>query len=123
MDLDVFMAGVVLALHLLFISWVILGWLFTRRRPLWRGLHIACVIYAIFIEASNLSCPLTLLESRLEERGGMLPSREPFLLHVLELLVYPNIPLDALIAGAVLGCSVILGIYFWRYRHRDAAGW
>jgi hypothetical protein len=63
MNFDLFMAGVVLAVHLLFILWVILGWLLTRRRPLWRWLHIACVIYGIFIEVSNLSCPLTLAEA------------------------------------------------------------
>ncbi len=122
-DFDLIMAGVVLAVHLLFIFWVILGWLLTRRRPLWRGLHIACVIYGIFIEVSNLSCPLTWAETRLEQSGGLSPYREPFIVRILGLLVYPDIPLRVLIAGAVLVCVGILGIYFWRYTHRDASGW
>jgi hypothetical protein len=123
MNLDLFMAGVVLAIHLLFILWVILGWLLTRRRPLWRWAHVACVIYGIFIETSDLSCPLTLAEAALEERGGMAPYHEPFILRYLELLVYPNIPLQVLIIAAVGVCAGILGIYFRRYRHRDARGW
>jgi Protein of Unknown function (DUF2784) len=123
MNLDLTLAGVVLVIHLLFILWVILGWLWTRRRPLWRWLHIACVLYAILIEVSELSCPLTLLEAMLEERGGMAPYHEPFVLHYLEAVIYPNIPLHALIAGAVVVCVGIVGIYFRRYRHRDAAGW
>lgn len=123
MNLDLTLAGAVLVIHLLFILWVILGWLWTRRRPLWRSVHIASVLYGIFIEVSNVSCPLTLVEAMLEERGGMAPYHEPFVLHYLEALVYPNIPLPALIAGAVAVCLGILGIYVRRYRHRDAAGW
>jgi hypothetical protein len=123
MKLDLLMAGAILAIHLLFILWVILGWLLTRRRPLWRWLHIGCVIYGIFIEASNLTCPLTLAEGALEGRAGMVPYREPFILHYLELLVYPNIPLHILVVAAVAVCAGILGIYLERYRSRDAGGW
>jgi len=123
MNLDLILAGAVLVIHLLFILWVIFGWLLTRRRPGWRWLHIASVLYGILIEVSGFSCPLTLLESMLEERGGMVPYHEPFMLHYLEALVYPNIPLHALVAGAVAVCLGILGIYLRRCRHRGGAGW
>ena len=69
------------------------------------------MLYGILIEVSGLSCPLTLLEAMLEERGGMVPDREPFMLHYLEAVVYPNIPLHTLVAGAVALCVGILGIY------------
>lgn len=123
MNLYLWAAGVVLVAHLIFILWTVLGWLLTWRRPLWRTIHIGSVIYGIFIEVSNLSCPLTLLETRFEERGGMVPYREPFILHYLELLVYPNIPLRVLVAAAVIVCTAILAIYVQRYRRRDARGW
>lgn len=123
MNFDLFMAGAILAVHLLFILWVILGWIFTRRRPFWRWLHIACVAYGIFIEVSNLPCPLTLAEELLEERGGAAAYHQPFIPHYLELLVYPDIPLRALITGAVIVCAGILGIYLWRYHRRSAQGW
>jgi len=123
MNLDLILAGLVLVIHLFFILWVVLGWLLTGCRPFWRWLHIACVLYGILIEASGLSCPLTLLEVMLEERGGMAAYREPFVLHYLEAVIYPNIPLYVLVAGAVAVCSGILGIYLRRYRHRGGAGW
>lgn len=123
MNFDLFMAGVVLAVHFLFILWVILGWLVTRRRPLLRWLQLASVIYGILIEVSNLPCPLTLAEAAFEERAGMAAYREPFVLHYLELVVYPNIPVHVLVAAAVAICTGILGIYLRRYRHRDASGW
>jgi Protein of Unknown function (DUF2784) len=123
MNLDLILAGVVLVIHLLFILWVILGWLLTRHRPVWRWLHIACVLYGVLIEVSGLSCPLTLLEAMLEEGGRMVPYREPFVLHYLEAVVYPNIPLHALVAGAVALCVGVLGVYVRRYRRRDWAKW
>jgi uncharacterized BrkB/YihY/UPF0761 family membrane protein len=123
MNLDLLMAGVVLGIHLLFILWVIFGWLLTCRRPLWRALHIGSVVYGIFIEVSDLSCPLTLAESALEQRGGVIASREPFMLHFLESLVYPNIPVQVLVAGAVAVCVGILGIYVRRYLRRGMRGW
>jgi len=123
MNLDLILAGAILVVHLLFILWVILGWLVTRRRLVWRWLHIACVLYGILIEVSGLSCPLTLLEVMLEDRGGMVPYHEPFVLHYLEAVVYPNIPLHTLVAGAVAVCVGVMGVYVRRYRHRDGAGW
>lgn len=123
MNFDLLLAGLVLAIHLLFILWVIFGWIFTRRRPVWRSLHIGCVIYGIFIEVSNLTCPLTFIETALEARGGETPYHGAFILHYLEILVYPDIPLFALITVAVIVCLVILGIYTRRYRRRTAAGW
>ncbi|MGH9326803.1 MAG: DUF2784 family protein, partial [Terriglobia bacterium] len=75
------------------------------------------------IEVSNLPCPLTIAEMFLEARGGITPFREPFLLHYLEAFVYPNVPLGALIIGAVVVCVAILATYWRRYRHRDARGW
>jgi hypothetical protein len=123
MKFNLFLAGLVLVVHLTFILWVIFGWLFTCHSPLRRWLHIGCVIYAIFIEVSNRSCPLTLLENLLEQRAGVSPYHQPFILHYLELLVYPNIPLDALITTAVIVCLGILSLYFWRYRHRGPRGW
>jgi hypothetical protein len=122
-NFDLFMAGAVLAVHLLFILWVILGWLGARQRPLWRWVHIGCVVYGIFIEVSSLPCPLTLAEKAFETRGGLIPYHEPFILHYLDALVYPDIPLHALIIAAVAVCAGIMGIHLRRYVHRDARGW
>ncbi len=118
------LAVAVLVVHLLWIGWVIFGALLTRRRRALRILHIASLIYGIFIEITPWPpCPLTVLEQWVEARAGVEPYHGPFLLHYLDALVYPNVSLTLLIVCAVAVCVFNLGIYIFRYRHRDATGW
>ncbi len=117
------LAVTVLILHLLFIGWVLLGWLLTRRRPGLRWTHIVSLLYGIVIETAPWPCPLTLLENYFLERGGIAPYREPFLVHYLEAVVYPDVSPALLTWCAVAVCGVILAIYVRRFRGRTAAGW
>jgi len=112
-----------LLLHLLWIAWIVLGWLFTRRRPLLRWLHIASVLYGILIEIFRWPCPLTLVEVEFARRAGRTAYREPFLLHYLEKIVYPELPGWAVTAGAVAACAGILLLYARRYARRLESGW
>ena len=117
------LAALVLILHLLFIVWVLLGWLLTRRRPGLRWAHIVSLVYGIVIETGPWPCPLTLLENYFLERAGIAPYREPFLVHYLEAVVYPAVSPVLLTWCAVAVCGLILIIYLRRFRHRSAAGW
>lgn len=118
------LAVVVLAVHLLWVGWVIFGVLWTRHRPALRAIHIASLVYSIFIEVAPWPpCPLTLLEQTFEARAGLTPYHGPFLLHYLDAMVYPNVPVALLMICAVAICAFNLGIYVFRYRRRDAAGW
>ena len=102
---------------------MLLGWTITRGRRVLRTLHIASLVYAIIIESVPWPpCPLTVAEDWLEARGGIEPSRGPFLLRVLDATVYPNVPVWVVVGGAVAICAGILAIYVWRYRHRDPDG-
>jgi len=112
-----------LLLHLLWLAWVVLGGLVTRRRPLVRWLHIGSVIYGILIEVFRWPCPLTLVEVEFARRAGQVTYREPFLVHYLESIVYPNLPEAVVTAGAVAVCVTVLLVYLRRYRKRTAAGW
>lgn len=112
-----------LLLHLLWLAWVALGWLLTRRRPLLRWLHIASLIYGILIEIFRWPCPLTLLEVEFARRAGRTAYREPFLVHYLEKIIYPDLPEAVVTAGAVAVCAGILLIYAWRYARRGESGW
>lgn len=113
----------VLFLHLLWCVWVLLGWTLTHRRPVLRTLHIISLIYAIVVEAVPwLPCPLTLAETWLEVRAVIEPSRGPFLVHILDATVYPDLPEWLVVGGAVLVCVVILCVYVRRYLRRDASG-
>jgi Protein of Unknown function (DUF2784) len=111
----------VLFLHLLWCVWVLLGWTVTRCRPLLRTLHIASLIYAIVIELVPWPpCPLTVAETWLEARAGIEPAHGPFLVRVLDAIVYPDLPEWLVVVGAVLACVGILAVYVRRYIRRKA---
>jgi hypothetical protein len=113
----------VLFLHLLWCVWVLLGWAITRGRPLLRTLHIASLLYAIVVESvSWIPCPLTMAETCLETRAGIEPARGPFLVRVLDEVVYPDLPDWLVVGGALLVCVGILSLYLRRYLRRDASG-
>jgi hypothetical protein len=117
------LAAAVLVLHLLFIGWVLLGWLLTRQHLWLRWAHILSLLYGIVIETGPWPCPLTLLENYFLERAGIAPYREPFLVHYLEAVVYPDVSPALLTWCAVGVCGFILIIYIQRFRHRTAGGW
>ena len=110
-------------LHLLWCGWVLLGWTVTRLCPLLRTFHIASLIYAIVIELVPwLPCPLTTAETWLQARAGIEPAHGPFLVRVLDAVVYPDLPEWLVVGGAVVVCVAILGVYLRRYIRRDASG-
>ena len=117
------LAEAILLLHLLWCGWVLLGWTVTRSRPVLRAFHIASLVYAIVIELVPWPpCPLTMAESWLEARAGIEPARGPFLAHVLDAIVYPDLPEWLVVGGAVLVCVEILLVYLRRYHRRTASG-
>jgi hypothetical protein len=118
------LAVVVLTVHLAWIMWVIFGWVVTRNRPILRWLHILSLIYSLLIENLPWPCPLTVAETKFEELAGIQPYHEPFLVHYLEALIYPDISQSLLAWCASAVCIAILGIYGLRFRRRRvAAGW
>jgi uncharacterized protein DUF2784 len=116
------MAVSVLSLHVVYIAWVIFGALFTRGRPRLAALHVTTLLYGMIIEIFGFWCPLTALEEWLQVRGNVPAYRGPFVLHYLDAVVYPDIPSNLLIAGAVAVCILNLGIYARRLRVRHSLG-
>jgi hypothetical protein len=113
----------VLFLHLLWSVWVLFGWTVTRCRRLLRTLHIASLIYAIVIELIPWPpCPLTVAETWLETRAGIEPMHGPFLVRVLDAIVYPDLPEWLVVGGAVLVSVGLLCIYLRRYVRRTPTG-
>lgn len=104
----------VLALHLVFILWVIFGAFFTRRRPVLTLLHLASLIWGILIELLPWTCPLTWLEETLRSRAGYAPYHGSFLMHYLGLIVYPNLPWALVAFCGVSVCAMNLAIYGYR---------
>jgi Protein of Unknown function (DUF2784) len=93
-----------------------------RGRPRLGALHVATLVYGVIIEIFSFWCPLTALEEWLEVRGNVSAYRGPFLLHYLDVVVYPDIPPNLLIAGAVAVCILNVGIYARRVHVRHSLG-
>jgi hypothetical protein len=121
------LAVCVLVLHALFIVWIVLGALVTRRRPLLRWLHVASLIWGVLVEVTPWPCPLTLLENWAEARAGVVPYEGGFLLHYLDKLVYPDVSSATLTIAGLVVCGFNLALYarqIWvatRHRRTSAA--
>lgn len=109
-------AIIILILHLAFIAWVIFGAAVTRGRPLLTGFHILSFIWSLLVEIFPFSCPLTAAENWLESQAGAAPYYGGFLLHYLDLLVYPNLPPILLTVAAVLVVAINVFVYGRRWR-------
>ena len=112
------LAILVLGVHVLFNAWVVLGAAVTRERPLLARVHILSAIYGAVIENAPWPCPLTVGETWCEARAGMAPYQGSFLLHYLDVLVYPHIPPGLLRLGAIGVCLANLAIYAGRCRRQ-----
>ncbi len=105
-----------LAVHLFWILWVIFGAFWTRGRPFLTAVHILSLVWGIIVELSPLPCPLTLAEQFFEQQAGAAPYRGAFLMHLLDRVVYPDLPESALVVAGVAVCALNLAVYAWRYR-------
>lgn len=113
------LAAGILALHLLWILWVIFGCLLTRGRRKLAWFHVGSLVYSIVIEVGPWWCPLTRFEQWAQRKAGMTPYEQEFLVHYLEEIVYPDIPYTLLAACAVVICVFNLGVYVWRRRKQS----
>lgn len=111
-----FLAALVLALHLLWILWVIFGAFWTRGHTLLILFHILSLAWGIIVELSPLDCPLTVAEQVLAQQAGTASYRGAFIAHYLDHLVYPDLPESVLVAAGVIVCAFNLGIYVWRFQ-------
>jgi hypothetical protein len=117
------LACAALAIHALFIVWIVFGAVLTARRPLLRWLHIGSLVWGVLIEIVPWPCPLTVAEQWLENRARLASYRGSFLLHYLDKFVYPDVPPDLLTYAAVVVAIANFGIYarrFWRAREGKA---
>lgn len=107
-------------LHLAWCVWIAFGWLVTRNRIGLTVVHIASLLYAIVIELLPWTlCPLTLAENWCEVRAGIALPRGPFLVRVLDALVYPALPEWAVTTLAVVVCVGVFGVYVRRFLKRE----
>ena len=115
------LATVVVAAHVLFVAFVVIGGLLVVR---WRKLlylHLAAVTWAVYIEWSGAICPLTPLENTLRAAAGLETYAGDFVAEYVFPVLYPG----GLTRGAqlVIGAAVVVVngcIYATLLRHRKS---
>lgn len=109
-------ADIVVAIHFVWILFLI-GGAFIGRRVRWvMWTHWAALGYSILLQVFSWICPLTYLEIWFRNRGGAETYAGSFIGHYLERLVYLEIPQGWLLffTGIVIGISA--GVYLKRHR-------
>ena len=107
-------ADLVLAVHLGFIVFVILGGLLLLRFPKIMYLHIPAAIWGAFVEISGRICPLTTWENDLRQSAGESGYAESFVEHYLVPIIYPaglTRDVQLALAGVVVLSNIV--IYGW----------
>ena len=122
-----FLADLLVALHLAFALFVVLGGVLVLWRRRLAFLHLPVAIWGVFIELSGWVCPLTPLEVRLRILGGQAGYRGGFVEHYLLPVLYPSgLTREQQVGLGLLVCVLNLGVYglvIWRMRReRDRAG-
>jgi hypothetical protein len=95
------LADLILALHLVFVLFVVLGGLLVVRLPRAAWLHVPAAIWGILIEYTGWICPLTPLENSLRTRGGEAGYSGGFIEHYIQPVLYP--------AGLTRSTQMVLG--------------
>jgi hypothetical protein len=112
-------AAVVVALvHLAVVLFLVAGGFATRRRRPLLYAHLAVVAAVVAVSVAQEPCPLTELELRLRELGGVPPYRGGFVEHYLVRPVHPaglTAPVSALVNAIAVTANVVA------YARRPAA--
>ena len=114
------LADLVLAVHALFVVFVILGGMAVLRWPALAWVHLPAVAWGVAIEFGGWICPLTPLEVALRQRGGEAGYSGSFIEHYVTPVLYP----DGLTRSmqVVLGLTVLAvnGWVYWQLMRRRA---
>lgn len=114
------LADAVVALHLLFVAFVILGGFAALRWPKLALVHIPAACWGAVIEASGWTCPLTPLENSLRQAAGAAGYDGSFVEQYLLPIIYPaGLTRGIQLGLAALVVAVNLAVYGWLlYRRR-----
>lgn len=111
-------ADALVAFHLGFILFVMLGALLAFRWPRVVWLHLPCAIWGAWVELAGWVCPLTPLEVELRRKGGLEGYSGGFIENYITPVVYPEALTRA--GQLVLGIAVLVlnAFLYWRLWRR-----
>lgn len=103
----------IVASHLAFVGYVVVGGFLAVRWPRTLWLHVAATFWAVLIVVGHLDCPLTWLERRARAAAGMaaLPA-DGFIAHYLTGVLYPTAwttAVEVAVLVTVLGSWALCG--------------
>ena len=84
------LADILVALHLAFVLFVVLGGILVLRRGSWAWVHLPVAAWGALVEFMGWICPLTPLEVRLRIAGGEAGYQGGFVENYLIPLLYPG---------------------------------
>ena len=117
-------ADLILAIHLGFIAFVLLGGLLVLRYRWIAYLHIPAALWGAFVEISGRICVLTTWENSFRRSAGESGYAEGFVENYLVPIIYPaglTRGVQLAIAGLVIFANVV--IYGWLlYRCKKLSG-
>ncbi|HXM37928.1 MAG TPA: DUF2784 domain-containing protein [Gemmatimonadales bacterium] len=103
------LANAVVAVHALFIVFVVFGGFLVWRWRWVAALHVPCAVWGVLIEYRGWMCPLTPLENQLRAKAGEQGYGGGFVEHYLLPAIYPSglTPrVQALLGTAVLAVNL-----------------
>lgn len=118
------LADAVVLLHFAFVAFVMLGGLLVLRWPKVAWLHLPMAAWGAFVELGLHYCPLTPLENRLRERGGLATYEDDFIAHYIVPVIYPPglTPGIQLFLGILLvGGYMVVYAFAWRIHRKPGA--
>jgi hypothetical protein len=114
------LAETAMAVHFLFIVFVVLGGFLAWRWPRVIWLHLAAAAWGLCIVLFDLNCPLTYVEDRAREQAGQSGLSRGFIDTYLTGVIYPERFLDEvrLLIAVVVAVSYA-GVVIRRRRRRS----
>jgi len=116
----VWLAYVVVAVHLVYLAAIPLGGFVVARFPRLLWLHLTCIAIGFISITVGFECPLTSWEQSLRRDGGQHPYREGFIAHYLTGKVYPH-GYDWAVQ-VLFGCCVVSSYALIIYRRKRSQG-
>lgn len=116
---------IVLALHFMFILFVVFGGLLVLWRPRVMWIHLPLMAWGTIVNLAGWACPLTPLEKWFREHAGGTGYEGGFIEHYLTSLIYPGgmTRSIALVAGISLPAwNILVYLWIWYRLSRRGAG-
>lgn len=116
-------ADAILAIHALFVGFVIFGLAFILigklcswawvHNPWFRYVHLAAIGYVVLQSWLGAICPLTIWEMALREKAGDAVYSGMFIAHWLESILYYHLPAWAFVVAYTIFGALVAAAWYW----------